>query len=131
MSHSRDFYSFLYFYAYSFLRKLVQKRQLASSVSIPGSGNGVNDIKKAASLALSVPQELGIGFLAGVLSRLVSTPLSVITVRLQSESVKDDRDDGEGDVGILATARNIYRDDGLFGFWKGWYSKLPTHGRFV
>lgn len=79
-------------------------------------------MKKAATIALTVPQELGIGYLAGVLSRLVTTPLSVITVRLQAENVKDDTRsevEGEAEAGILETAKDVYEEDGVFGFWKG------------
>lgn len=54
----------------------------------------------------------------------MTTPLSVITVRLQSENDKDD--DSEVEAGMLGTARNIYDEDGLLGFWKG-----RTHRSFL
>lgn len=84
-------------------------------------------MKKAATVTLSVPQELGIGFIAGVLSRLVTTPLSVVTVRLQ---VDDDDDDVTGsvqsDTGIVGTVHKIYDEDGIPGFWKGNASALAV-----
>ena len=87
-------------------------------------------IKTAVPVLLSISEELGIGFLAGVASRAISTPLSVITVRLQTRS------DGEGDegtdsasrdssnlacndTGIVGTVKRVYAEEGLQGFWGG------------
>lgn len=91
---------------------------------------------KIAPVLLSVSEELGIGFLAGVASRAVSTPLSVITVRLQTESedeeteeeaqVKDNvgNDIGERkERGVGAAVQRVYAEDGLKGFWSG--TKIP------
>lgn len=83
-------------------------------------GSSGPDVKKVAAVTLSAPQELGIGFLAGVLSRLVTTPLSVITVRLQVTNENDDDiDSAQPDAGIISTMREIHSEDGIAGFWKG------------
>lgn len=104
--------SFLYFYAYSFLRNSVQRRALARK-SVTGHSGA--DAKTAAAVALSVYQELGIGYIAGVSSRLITTPLSVVTVRLQLDGEADDEDS----LGVLGTVRELYHEDGIKGFWKG------------
>lgn len=86
-------------------------------------------------MLLSVTEELGIGFLAGVASRAISTPLSVITVRLQTETEGEDEegemnaDNGSPEEaerrrepkGLLSTVKRIYEEQGLLGFWGGQY----------
>ncbi|KAI0313315.1 mitochondrial carrier [Amylostereum chailletii] len=118
--------NFLYFYLYTLLRALVLRRvHRHSPVSTVSAA-------KASTLppTLSVSQELGLGFLAGVTSRLIATPLSVITVRLQTER-EDDEDIVEGTVekvtsgaakkesGVAAVMKAIYAQDGIAGFWRG------------
>lgn len=86
---------------------------------------------KNLSILLSAPEELGIGFLAGVASRAISTPLSVITVRLQTETEGED-EEGELDAekseevqierrprGVIPTVKRIYEEEGLKEFWSG------------
>lgn len=78
--------------------------------------------KGPAKLAiLSVIEELGIGFIAGVASRAVSTPLSVITVRLQTETEDEDEEDTQDSKpkGIASMIKDIHEDQGLAGFWGG------------
>ena len=69
-------------------------------------------------------------------SRFISSPLSIITVRLQTEREGGDdelreAEDDEGekvndgiaeDKGVYGTAKSIYAEEGLAGFWKGQYS---------
>ena len=69
-------------------------------------------------------------------SRFISSPLSIITVRLQTEREGNDDElweveDGEGekvnngtaaDKGLYGTAKSIYAEEGLAGFWKGRFS---------
>jgi solute carrier family 25 (peroxisomal adenine nucleotide transporter), member 17 len=104
---------FLYYYFYSFLRSLLTRRRSASS------------LPKSKVPTLRVAEELGLGFAAGLASKLISTPLSVITVRLQTE-----REDAEDDEilydeevkkvgGINNVIGRIYKEDGLVGFWRG------------
>lgn len=118
--------SFLYFYFYASLRTILVRRK--ARISPPPTGQ-----LKAAPVLLTVAEELGIGILAGVSSRAISTPLSVITVRLQTETEGwDDRgelDPEKGDPentsrrgeprGVLATVQKIYAEQGLKGFWGG------------
>lgn len=67
------------------------------------------------------------------MSRALSTPLSVITARLQTEGDEDEEDDvmdaldkqAPGPKGLRHTIDQIYREDGLFGFWRG--TSPPTH----
>ncbi|OBZ69843.1 Peroxisomal adenine nucleotide transporter 1 [Grifola frondosa] len=90
---------------------------------------------------LSIPTELVVGFVAGVASRAVSTPLSVVTVRLQAG--EDDCDDSEDEEtlgtielteksskparmsGLMSVTRSIYAEEGLRGFWAGFAPTLP------
>jgi adenine nucleotide transporter 17 len=103
--------SFLYFYVYALLRAFaLRKRAHAAG--------------KAAVQTLSVAIELALGFVAGVASRAVSTPLSVITVRLQTEGDGDDEEKEKPALKAkkarpLQVLQRIYDADGLAGFWKG------------
>ena len=105
--------SFLYYYFYSFLRSFLTRRRSPSSLA------------KSKVPTLSVAEELGLGFVAGLASKLISTPLSVVTVRLQTE-----REDAEEDEtlyteeaqkvgGVKDVIGRIYEEDGLVGFWRG------------
>ncbi|KAH8115270.1 mitochondrial carrier [Phellopilus nigrolimitatus] len=103
--------NFFYFYAYSFLRALGSKRRAART-----------DARSATSNALSALEELGAGFLAGVASRAVSAPLSLITVRLQSEreAPTSSKDDSRAAAASAArVVRHIYAEGGLSAFWRG------------
>jgi len=111
--------NFLYYYFYSFLRSLLTRRRFLSLLAtskIP---------------ILSVPAELGLGFAAGLASKLISTPLSVVTVKLQTEredaeekEVVGNRDEfSDGEMrkvgGVKDLIGQIYEEDGLVGFWRG------------
>lgn len=78
------------------------------------------------AVALSATEELCAGFLAGVSSRAVTTPLSIITVRLQNAKIHKDalpsvKGDEElsHDTSAWHVVKDIYSKDGLAGFWKG------------
>ena len=90
---------------------------------------------------LSVPEELLIGFLSGVVSKGLTTPLSVITVQLQSE---EDEDHAEGvhpekevqndhflpsDNAIVRVIRQVYSEAGLQGFFKGMSPSNTVYAR--
>lgn len=90
---------------------------------------------KAKPVLLSVVEELGIGFVAGVASRAISTPLSVITVRIQTATEGDDeqgqmnaekgeiyKPKKEEVVNPMTVLKQIYGEQGLRGFWGGEYS---------
>lgn len=119
--------SFLYFYFYAFLRAILVRRKRKNSPQLTKGKAG------SAPILLSVAEELGIGFLAGVASRAISTPLSVVTVRLQTETEGQDEsgemDPEKGDRldadrrgeprGVMNVVRRIHQEQGLAGFWRG------------
>ncbi|KAF8190829.1 mitochondrial carrier domain-containing protein [Pholiota molesta] len=107
--------SFFYFYFYSFLRFLSTKR------SIPIIGRNTRSSK---SHKPTLIEELFLGFLAGVASRAVSTPLEIVTLKMQTERENDDdSDETDGEVtenkGIIDIVKLIYQEQGLAGFWRG------------
>jgi len=117
--------SFLYFYLYSFLRTIFLRRK--TRLGAP---------KGKAPLLLSVLEELGIGFIAGIASRAISTPLSVITVRLQTASgdgTEGDAENAETQVnqnnfaepGVVGVVKSIWQENGWEGFWGGFTSTIP------
>lgn len=126
-------HSFLYFYFYSVLHALVTRRRAMRHASVPPLAT----LKKAilsqtAPVLLGVPTELAVGFIAGVTSRAVSTPLSVLTVRLQSILSNDSDDEEEASTiitldnkreyrrpGLYNVACDVYAEHGLSGFWAG------------
>lgn len=111
--------NFLYFYFYAFLRRLLVVRKTKAMRT---------SAKGPAKLAiLSAVEELGIGFIAGVASRAVSTPLSVITVRLQTETEDEDEEDTQNSKpkGIVSMIKDIHEDQGLAGFWGGFSTTIP------
>ncbi|EIN06664.1 mitochondrial carrier [Punctularia strigosozonata HHB-11173 SS5] len=101
--------NFFYFYIYAFLRRSVVQRK---AFSAPPSR------AKQRLAVLSVPEELGLGFLSGVLSRAISTPLSMVTVRMQTQSNNNRK------PGLVEIIRSIYREHGLLGFWKGFETTI-------
>ncbi|KAI0077194.1 mitochondrial carrier [Panus rudis PR-1116 ss-1] len=121
--------SFLYFYFYSFLRDVLVRRRSRQTLSPTKS--------KAAPVLLKVSEELGIGFIAGIASRAISTPLNVITVRLQTERDSDSNEEiasltAEGTkatsrsaAGPIDVCRSIYSEEGMKGFWRGFSTTIP------
>ncbi|KAH9888441.1 mitochondrial carrier [Cubamyces lactineus] len=137
--------NFLYFYFYTLLHAVVARRRSTSDVPL------LQALKRAvvsptSPILLGVPTELAVGFVAGVASRAVSTPLSVITVRMQTS--RDDDEDPEDDdtdsaldkrppalpeanrplktsPSFSEVMRTIYSDEGLRGFWSGFKPTLP------
>ena len=129
-----DTLSFLYFYFYTLLHALAARRRAAFHAPL------LQTIKRAVTsptrpVLLGAPTELAIGFVAGVASCAISTPLSVITVRLQTSG-----DDGDGNgvdpqpsigpetgatkkqrPGFCEVLRNIHAEESLYGFWAGPY----------
>lgn len=124
--------NFLYFYFYAFLRTILVRRKTRLAPATEGA-------KASAAMLLGVAEELGIGFVAGVASRAVSTPLSVITVRIQTETESDDvngetdpeKDDGDAaekrgkSRGVMSIVRQMYEEQGLGGFWGGFSTTIP------
>lgn len=109
--------SFLFFLSYSFLRD----RRLAAR------GN---------AKSLPALEELGVGFVAGSLTKLATTPISNIVTRKQAAAMMvatgtDDKNGANGSGGgsiKVPSAREIVQDimqeKGLAGFWSGYSASL-------
>lgn len=71
-------------------------------------------------------EELVLGFIAGIASRIVSTPLNIVTLKLQTE--RDDVEEtGEpSSMGMIDVIKSIYKTQGLAGFWRGCPNSLPS-----
>ena len=109
--------SYLYFYAYTLMRTIVLRRAASS--------------KPARVPTLSMVQELLLGYFAGVTSKMIASPLSVVTVRLQTARENDDEElPGSTVKDVAATVQSIYEDEGWKGFWKGTNHvvHLPLYG---
>jgi len=103
--------NFFYFYFYAFLRYLLTRRRLSLNY-------------KPSHLAHphkpTLVEEILLGFIAGVASRAVSTPLNIVTVKLQIEQESEgDEDMGEKAESVPGVVKKIYREDGIWGFWRG------------
>ncbi|KAF9971032.1 hypothetical protein BGZ73_006086 [Actinomortierella ambigua] len=114
--------NFVYFYIYTWLRQYKEHRRRSGQ--------------------LSVVQELFLGAEAGVLSRLITNPIHVITTRLQVAGKDAGRDTagpkagagagaeaklrlsppttGGSKVSARSIIRDIYKEHGLLGFWAGY-----------
>lgn len=127
---------FLYFFAYSFLRDRLVARKL-----------GTRDSKKPKPVLLTAVEELLVGCVAGVVAKAFVSPLSMIAVRQQTssepredvvggregdtrpvEGATSSDDDDDDPYGVppsaISIAREIYRDQGLQGFWSGFQSTV-------
>ncbi|KAI0740655.1 mitochondrial carrier [Earliella scabrosa] len=129
--------NFLYFYYYTLLHALVARKRVSSDASLL---KVLKEALKAPTkpVLLGVPTELAVGFIAGAASRAVSTPLSVVTVRMQTGGDDDDSEDdtrngspsrttkaASTSPSFTQAVRTIYSDDGLAGFWAGFKPTLP------
>ena len=99
--------SFLFFLAYNFLRQS-RVRSRPQSKHLP------------------VVDELGVGFLAGAFSKLLTTPIANIVTRKQTASMLtgrcQDRKIDQSTVRLMA--KKIYEERGLPGFWSGYSASL-------
>ncbi|KAJ7590593.1 mitochondrial carrier domain-containing protein [Mycena floridula] len=103
--------NFFYFYIYTFLRDTVVNRRSSAT-------------KQKSAVKLSLLYELVLGFIAGVLSRAISTPLNLVTLRLQTDNHDDDDDEEAEESGIMSVMKRIYAEDGLVGFWRGFSTSI-------
>lgn len=103
--------SFFYFYFYSFLRLLSTKRL------IPFVGNKSSGKPHKPDLF----EELLLGFIAGVASRAISTPLNLVTLKMQTEREDSDVKPTKAPqpAGVIDALKLIYKEHGLIGFWRG------------
>ncbi|TPX44706.1 hypothetical protein SeMB42_g02354 [Synchytrium endobioticum] len=85
--------SFAYFYCYSLIRAEHNERS-----------------KKA---EIGVVTELTIGALAGAFSQIFTLPIGVVNTRLQTAVGE------EKGMGFIGTWRNIVREEGVAGLWRG------------
>ena len=106
--------SFFYFYFYSFLRTLSTKRLLSLN-GPPPKGTTARPHKP------TLLEELVLGFLAGVASRVVSTPLNIVTLRLQTEREDEESPNADSSqpMSVTEVVKLIYKEQGLAGFWRG------------
>ena len=133
--------NFLFFYMHAALSALAARRLRQIASHDKGALESV-------VMKLSGGKELIIGVLAGVASRGVTTPLSVITVRKQtaskvvskpehpgaSETAVEDEDNYDSDWASdssVAIARDIYAEMGITGFWRGYSSACLLVGRIA
>lgn len=100
--------SFLFFLAYNFLRQ----SRLQS--------------RKDSAKRLPVMDELSIGFIAGALAKLITTPMANIVTRKQSLSMITGRspDLKSYDTSTRSIALQIKSEKGLRGFWSGYSASL-------
>lgn len=115
--------SFLFFLTYNFLR---QRRIAAKSAG--GSST---------TLVLPVLDELGIGFIAGSLTKLLTTPISNIVTRKQTSALTSSqstnafttdpaqpRPNSSKTPSTAAIAHDILQQKGISGFWSGYSAAL-------
>jgi hypothetical protein len=115
--------SFLFFLAYNFLRR----RRIAAR-SVGGSAAGV---------VLPVFDELGIGIIAGSLTKLLTTPISNIVTRKQTSALRISQSTSiSGDESLQPSsisskvastsqiAHEILQQKGILGFWSGYSASL-------
>ncbi|KAJ7047828.1 mitochondrial carrier domain-containing protein [Mycena alexandri] len=107
--------NFFYFYFYAFLRYLLTRRRLSLN-------------SKPSHLARphkpTLPEEILLGFVAGVASRAMSTPLNIITLKLQAEQENEGLEEiatneDEPVSGVAGVVNKIYQEQGILGFWRG------------
>lgn len=90
--------NFAYFYWYTIVRSFYQRRT-----------NTTN---------LSTAVELSLGAVAGALAQLFTIPVAVVTTRQQTTPV------GGKQLGLIDTAKEVIREDGYTGLWRGLKASL-------
>ncbi|KAL8727903.1 MAG: hypothetical protein Q9166_005780 [cf. Caloplaca sp. 2 TL-2023] len=99
--------SFLFFLAYNFLRQTRLRARGRSTKHLP------------------VADELGVGFLAGAFSKLLTTPIANVVTRQQAASMLSmNQHQPPEKSSIRATASQIRSEKGLQGFWSGYSASL-------
>lgn len=87
--------NFLYFYCYTALRNVQEKLNKNMGKSVQ----------------LDIAQELFLGAEAALISRFVTTPVTIMTTRLQTGGHKDKT--------LKQIALEIFKEKGITGFWTG------------
>ncbi|KAF9047535.1 mitochondrial carrier domain-containing protein, partial [Panaeolus papilionaceus] len=109
--------NFFYFYFYSFLRSLSTRGLISITGPQKAKTPGFKLVHKP-----TLMEELVLGFIAGVASRAVSTPLNIVTLKLQTERGEQEERGTDEDtklLGITDVIQSIYKEKGIGGFWKG------------
>ncbi|GAC96040.1 mitochondrial carrier protein [Pseudozyma hubeiensis SY62] len=129
--------NFLFFYFRSFFMDAVKERKRAKLPPPPANGKG-----KGKAIVITAAEDLAIGALAGIVSRFFTTPLSNVTVRMQtsanpkekakeqeekrksngqpsSDSESDDEGGYAASAGITDVLRQIVAEKGWLGLWSG------------
>ncbi|PPQ92429.1 hypothetical protein CVT25_008650 [Psilocybe cyanescens] len=88
-----------------------------------GSG-GSTKAKSSVIYKPSMIEELILGFIAGVASRVVSTPLNIVTLKLQTEREDVEESVESRSMGMTDIIKSIYKDQGLVGFWRGFQTSI-------
>lgn len=92
-----------YFYIYSWIKKMYYKYKKEKGIII----------------------ELLQGALAGAISRGFTTPISVVTTRIQAGVKRSSsKPPSSSSSGYSQIVRDIYREDGISGFWRGYKASL-------
>lgn len=91
---------FAYFYWYSLVRSVYIARVIRA---------------KSATPVLSTATELVLGALSAALAQLFTTPVGVIATRQQVGPVQHEG----GDDSFISLIKDIFRKDGITGFWRG------------
>ena len=98
--------SFLFFFAYSFIRQ--------------------SCLRGLSARHLPVLDELGVGFLAGAFSKFFTTPIANIVTRKQTSSMLSARSPNKviGQGSVHSIAKQIRKEKGLSGYWSGYSASL-------
>ena len=99
--------SFLFFLAYNFLRQ--------------------SRLRSRNARHLPAFDELGVGFLAGAFTKLITTPISNVVTRKQTSSMLAARENGKTpakSATVQTIAAQIRSEKGLMGFWSGYSACL-------
>lgn len=103
--------AFFFFLIYSFIRD----RRVARHAKLNGG-------KKVSLPAL---EELGVGFMAGSLTKLATTPIANIVTRKQAAALMSAGDEGPSSTPTAQQiAQDIMREKGPLGFWSGYSASL-------
>lgn len=94
--------SAVYFYLYSLLRQTAVSRRAGAQ---KGSSKYQN---------ISIVESLSIAALAGAGNMLVTCPAQVVATQMQAQTRTT-----QGTKSVWATIKDIYKQDGITGFWKG------------
>lgn len=77
-------------------------------------GTGKDHLRKGENVQFS--KSLLAGALSGLLARSVTAPIDTLKIRLQVHHTKDV---ANSDIRITTMVRNMLKQEGLYGFWKG------------